>query len=125
MHTPNFSLLYVSNPTESAAFYGDILGRKPVESSPGFAMFVLDDGFKLGLWLKNAVRPPVSTDAGGSEMILACDSNDEVDRVHDAWKQKGIAILQPPETMEFGYTFTAADPDGHRLRVYCVSENPM
>jgi len=24
--------------------------------------------------------------------------------------------------MEFGYTFVARDPDGHRLRVYALSE---
>ncbi|WP_374468302.1 hypothetical protein [Ferrovibrio sp.] len=28
------------------------------------------------------------------------------------------AILQPPTAMDFGYTFLAADPDGHRLRVF-------
>jgi hypothetical protein len=27
-------------------------------------------------------------------------------------------ILQPPTEMDFGRTFTAADPDGHRLRVF-------
>jgi predicted enzyme related to lactoylglutathione lyase len=29
-----------------------------------------------------------------------------------------MKIVQPPTRMEFGYTCTALDPDGHRLRVF-------
>lgn len=31
---------------------------------------------------------------------------------------RGLPMLQTPTTMDFGYTFTATDPDGHRLRVF-------
>jgi hypothetical protein len=27
-------------------------------------------------------------------------------------------VIQPPTQMDFGLTMTAADPDGHRLRVF-------
>ena len=30
-----------------------------------------------------------------------------------------LLASQPPVAMEFGQTFTALDPDGHRLRIYC------
>jgi predicted enzyme related to lactoylglutathione lyase len=34
------------------------------------------------------------------------------------WKRRGLNIIQEPVQMDFGYTFVAADPDGHRLRVF-------
>ena len=39
----------------------------------------------------------------------------------DAWAKLGLKILQEPTKMDFGYTFTAADPDGHRLRVFAAA----
>ena len=38
MTDPNFVLMYVDQPLKSAAFYEELLGSKPVEASPGFAM---------------------------------------------------------------------------------------
>jgi len=32
-------------------------------------------------------------------------------------RAKGLAIVQPPENLDFGRTFVALDPDGHRLRI--------
>nr|WP_295081070.1 VOC family protein [uncultured Roseateles sp.] len=117
---PNFVLLYVASPAESAAFYARLLGRAPVEASPGFAMFALDNGLKLGLWARQEVAPAVEGAAGHAtgELAFAQASNADVDALHSAWRQQGIAIIQPPTAMDFGYTFTAIDPDGHRLRVY-------
>ena len=40
----NFVILYVQNATASADFYARLLGRPPVEASPGFAMFVTPRG---------------------------------------------------------------------------------
>lgn len=121
MTPSNFVLFYVKSPTASAAFYETLLGRKPVESSPGFAMFVMDTGFKLGLWLDTEIAPPANGQIGGAEIMFSCDTPAEVDKVHTDWISRGAQILQTPTTMDFGYTFTAADPDGHRLRVYCPS----
>jgi len=62
---PNFLILYVASPTASAAFYADLLGKPPVEASPGFALFALSSGVMLGLWAAHAVEP-AATPAGGA-----------------------------------------------------------
>jgi len=46
----------------------------------------------------------------------------QVDALHADWRERGLAILQDPQMLDFGYTFTAADPDGHRLRVFARGE---
>ncbi|MDI6027421.1 VOC family protein [Corticibacterium sp. UT-5YL-CI-8] len=125
MPTPNFIILYVDDPQKSAAFYQEIVGREPVESSPGFAMFVLDNGFKLGLWLRPEVEPKATDTGSNAELVFALENNEAVDKAHADWAGKGRTIVQTPTDMDFGYTFTALDPDGHRLRVYCVAENPV
>ncbi len=35
---------------------------------------------------------------------------------------RGLTIAQAPSDMDFGRTFVALDPDGHRLRVYWLSD---
>ena len=35
-----------------------------------------------------------------------------------------MTLARAPADAEFGRTFTAADPDGHRLPVYHVAANP-
>ncbi|HVW91717.1 MAG TPA: drug:proton antiporter, partial [Devosia sp.] len=42
----------------------------------------------------------------------------------DVWKGLDLVMLQEPTEMDFGFTFTAADPDGHRLRVFAMNDNP-
>ncbi len=127
----NFILLYVENPTASAAFYGDLLGKKPLEASPTFAMFELGAGLMLGLWARDTVDPKPSPlastaakqDKGHSEVAFALPDNAQVDAKHAEWKKKGLIIAQPPTKMDFGHTFVALDPDGHRLRVYAPSRD--
>ena len=114
---PNFVLLYVRSPLESVAFYTALLGKPPVESSPTFALFALDSGVMLGLWQSSGVQP-AATAPGGSELAFAVDGADAVEARHEAWKAQGIPVIQPPTAMDFGHTFTALDPDGHRLRVF-------
>lgn len=117
MSHPNFILLYVASPAESSAFYTRLLGKPPVENSPTFAMFALDSGVMLGLWASAGVEP-AATPAGGSELAFAVQDAAAVDARFEAWKTSGMPILQTPTEMDFGYTFTATDPDGHRLRVF-------
>ena len=117
MSDPNFFLLYVSSPTQSAAFYAELLGKPAVEASPTFALFALDSGVMLGLWATHTVQPP-SPAVGGSELAFAVNSVAEVNAHHTAWQAKGLKIIQAPVAMDFGFTFTAQDPDGHRLRVF-------
>lgn len=118
MPNPNFLLFFVDSPAASATFYGDLFGLAPVEQSPTFALFALSSGLMLGLWSKHTAEPRPGAGAGGTELGLTVGEKAEVDATHADWQGRGIAILQPPIEMDFGRTFVALDPDGHRLRVF-------
>ena len=118
MTTPNFVILYVDSPEKSAAFYASLLGRQPVEASATFAMFVFDNGFKLGLWSRHTAEPAAAGAGGGGELVLAVDNAAAVDATHVDWSTRGLNIQLAPTDMDFGRTFVALDPDNHRLRVY-------
>jgi predicted enzyme related to lactoylglutathione lyase len=122
MTPPNFVILYVDQPPQSGAFYSALLGREPVESAPTFVLFVLDNGFKLGLWSRHTVEPAAAAAGGGAEIVFALDTLDAVDATHADWAGRGLKILQAPTDMDFGRTFVALDPDNHRLRVYWLSD---
>ena len=114
----NFVLLYVDHPAASAAFYADLLGRPPVESSPTFAVFAMASGAMLGLWSRHTVEPAAAAAGGGGEIAFTVDNVDAVHSLHADWRGRGLAIAQAPTDMDFGRTFVALDPDGHRLRVF-------
>lgn len=118
---PNFVLLYVANTDISTKFYADILASKPVETSPTFAMFALQSGVMLGLWKKDGVLPAPLAGGGGSELAFATENKTVVNNMYKNWVEKGLVIAQTPTQMEFGFTFVALDPDGHRLRVFAPS----
>lgn len=118
----NFILLYVESPPKSEAFYAQILGRPSIESSPTFVMFAMPSGVMLGLWGRDGVKP-AATPPGGSDFAFALEGSAAVDTLHDEWRAKGVKIIQAPVAMDFGYTFTALDPDGHRLRVFAPGAN--
>ena len=123
MHDPNFLILYVASPAKSAAFYERLLGRKPADASPNFAMFALDGGLMLGLWSRSDVRPPARQSGGGHEICFTVKDTAAVDQLHARWREQGLPIAQAPVDMDFGYTFTALDPDEHRLRVFAPRPN--
>ena len=118
----NYVLNYVADAPASAALYARLLEIEPVESSANFAMFALPNGTSLGLWSRNDVEPR-ATLPGGSELGFAVESDEAVKLRRTAWEKLGLKIIQEPTQMDFGFTFTAADPDGHRLRVFHPSEN--
>ncbi|WP_371323474.1 VOC family protein [Dechloromonas sp. ZY10] len=122
MNHPNFLLLYVANPVASAAFYTQLLGAPPVEASPTFAMFALDNGMMLGLWARETVAPKAVAGAGSSELAFAMADDAAVEACYAEWAAKGIVIAQTPTRMDFGFTFLGLDPDGHRLRVFSPSQ---
>lgn len=122
MPAPNFVILYVDSPEKSGAFYAALLGRQPVEASPTFVLFVFDNGFKLGLWSRHTVEPAAQAAGGGAEVVIAVDAPATVDATHADWAARGLTIAQAPSDMDFGRTFVALDPDGHRLRVYWLSD---
>ena len=119
MTDASFVILYVDSPARSAEFYSALLGRGPFESSPTFAMFALRDDMMLGLWSRRTVQPAATAAGGGAEIAFTVDAPEEVDTAHVRWREKGLAIAQAPVDLDFGRTFVAVDPDGHRLRVFC------
>lgn len=122
MTDPNFFILYVDNPATSAGFYADLLKKEPIEASPAFAMFALESGVMLGLWSKHIVEPAAMATGGGGELAFSVASNDVVNSMYIDWISRGLVIAQALTHMDFGYTFVAVDPDGHRLRVFAPSE---
>ena len=115
---PTYVILYVKDVPASVAFYGDLLGRAPVEASPNFSMFVLSSGVRLGLWAQRDVAPAVTAPPGGAELAIALADADAVRTAHADFGRRKLPIAQEPTVVEFGYTFVALDPDGHRLRVF-------
>ena len=118
----NFITLYVADAERSADFYQNILGRKPVQYSQGYSMFVLDNGLKFGLWQRGTIDPPAESPAGSGEVCLEEASDTAVDERFAEWTGQGTVIAQKPTRMSFGYTFVALDPDGNRLRVYKLAQ---
>ncbi|QBH96239.1 hypothetical protein EKN56_07390 [Limnobaculum zhutongyuii] len=118
----NMFVFYVDNPTVSKDFYQNLLSQPAVEASPTFAMFRFSSGVLLGLWSKHTVEPKAGEITASGELGFAVASNQMVDDYYQQWKQKGVSIQQTPQMMDFGYTFTAEDPDGHRLRVFAISK---
>ncbi len=122
MLSPDFILLYVEKVPTSVAFYQGLLGKPPVENSANFAMFPLENGMMFGLWAGHDAEPKPKAAGGGSELGFTLKDDAAVDAMHADWKGRGYIIAQKPVRMDFGYTFTALDPDGHRLRVFSPSQ---
>jgi catechol 2,3-dioxygenase-like lactoylglutathione lyase family enzyme len=117
----NFILAYVESVPKSTALYGKLLGLKPVESSDNFAMFVLPSGVRLGLWAWHDVQPAANA-PGGIELCFPVRSDDALKALLKEWTGHGLTVIQQPTRMDFGHTFTATDPDGHRLRAFVPAE---
>jgi catechol 2,3-dioxygenase-like lactoylglutathione lyase family enzyme len=115
---PDCLILYVHSPAESVLFYRSLLGREPVEQSPNFAMFMLNDKTMLGLWAAHDVQPASGQRGGGAEIGITARTDAEVDAAAASWRAAGWPVLQPPTRLDFGYTAVTADPDGHRVRVF-------
>lgn len=113
----NFVLLYVDSPKRSEVFYADLLGRPAVESSPTFVMFRMSSGIILGLWGREGVKPAANA-PGGGEIAFAVENGEALDARHADWRKRGLTIIQSPTDLDFGRTFVALDPDGHRLRAF-------
>jgi catechol 2,3-dioxygenase-like lactoylglutathione lyase family enzyme len=115
---PNFVILYVDSPAASARFYAELLGKQPVEASPTFAMFALDSGVMLGLWSRQTVEPAVAAGAVGGELAFTVADKAAVGATYADWGKRGLRVAQAPTDLDFGHSFVALDPDGHRLRVF-------
>ncbi len=122
MPDPNFVILYVADPRRSVAFWSEILGHDPIEVADTFAMLPLTGGVMLGLWSHRTLAPAAGAAPGGSEIAITVADAAAVDATHAAWVAKGVPVLLPPTDLDFGRSFVAADPDGHRLRVMALAE---
>lgn len=109
-------VLYVNDIAASTHFYRGLLGTEPVESSANFAMFPMPP-VMLGLWKRDEVKPAPNGAPGALELDFTMDSTKAVLDYHSEWVKRGLKIAQEPVEMDFGHTFVALDPDGHRLRV--------
>jgi len=119
--TPTMIILYVDVPPASAAFYEKLFGIAPVELSATFAMFILPQGLVFGLWSRHTVEPAAAGTGGmggGGELAIRLDTADAVDALHAQWQALGLTMLQAPVELDFGRTFVATDPDGHRIRAF-------
>ena len=118
---PNSVILYVSDVEASTTFYREILGHGPIKTYPGFSVFALSDDVTLGLQAADEIEPAAEPYVGESELSLSDVEHVDVDRLYAQWKALGIPMILAPTVLEFGYTFVATDPDGHRLRV-CATD---
>ena len=118
---PNSIILYVSDVEVSTTFYREILGHGPLYTYPGFSVFKVSDDVTLGLQAADEIEPAAEPYVGGTELSLSNVERADVDRLHERWKMLGIPMVLEPTVLEFGYTFVATDPDGHRLRV-CATD---
>ncbi len=125
MKPSNFVLFYVKSPAASAAFYEKLLATSPSSSRPALpcSSCRAASSSVSGSTVPSTRRPMAVSAARKSCSTATTDA--AVDATHGDWAAKGAEILQKPTLMDFGYTFTAADPDGHRLRVYRRAENPV
>ncbi|MBC9881195.1 drug:proton antiporter [Bradyrhizobium sp. INPA01-394B] len=117
----NLVVLYVEDAQASSAFYQTLLGCPVAQSSPKFVVLPLGNGVMLGLWQRDAVLPPSTSQAGSSEISWAVANAEAVRATYETWMTRGAQIAQPPTAMPFGHTFVALDPDGHRLRVLATA----
>ena len=122
MQYPDFIILYVDQPARSAAFYSSLFDLQPIEQSPTFAMFKFDSGMRLGLWSRHTAEPGAEALGGGGELVVRHGDFAALDRCYSDWQAQGLRILQPIRDMDFGRTFVALDPDGHRLRAYVPAD---
>lgn len=117
MAKANLIVLYVDDPLASVAFYRKLLDKEPLVSFPTFSSFELQDGFVLGLWAQDTVAPPPSKIGNRAELAFMVEDEEAVRTHYEKWKGAGLPIAQDLTKMDFGPTFVALDPDGHRLRV--------
>lgn len=122
MRTLNYILLAVADPAASKQFYSNLLGLEPVQNSPTFVLYVLSNGMKLGLWIKDEIEPK-PLPVGGVEVTFSEDDEAAVRATYADWSGKA-KVLQEPVAMDFGFTFVVEDPDGHRIRVFARAADP-
>jgi catechol 2,3-dioxygenase-like lactoylglutathione lyase family enzyme len=78
----------------------------------GLGVAALQDDAGLTLFLEETRAPIQSGQAGYTLQV------DDVDELHRCLAAAGVAFVEPPSKLFWGYGAVLADPDGHRLMVY-------
>lgn len=84
-------------------------------------MFALTEDVTIGLQTRDQIDPAATGTPGSVKLSMSYATHDDVDQLYQDWTTLGFPIALEPTTLEFGYTFVATDPDGHRLRV-CATD---
>jgi predicted enzyme related to lactoylglutathione lyase len=115
-YTLAITILRVQNIEQERRFYQETLGF-PVDETQSEAHFVmLKTTGPAWLALEDVSnQPDKAAPAGSVEIGLIVD---DVDRVWQAWKAKGVNVLTQPADLPFGRAFDACDPEGHCLTVF-------
>lgn len=110
-----FVTLFVKNASVSATFYSKLFNVQPIKQDPLGVMFKFENGTILALVSRYTAQPTVCAEPGAAEI---CFTVDDVDKAFKEWGEQGVTIIQKVTDMDFGRTFTAVDPDGHRIKLY-------
>ncbi|GGZ28808.1 VOC family protein [Asticcacaulis endophyticus] len=103
--------LQVCDVAISARFYAALLGCEAVGNSADHAVFVTED-MRLELVSGNPVT--------AHKIDIVMTDADRVVRTYEHLWDACVRLPQIPTDMGFGLGFVALDPDGHRLRVFCL-----
>jgi predicted enzyme related to lactoylglutathione lyase len=125
MAMPNFVIFYVSDIQKSIDFYSRLLQKNPIQQTSSFAMFAVSEPLMLGLWDRTCVQPKANWSDQFQLHELAFMLPNELQikqQLHD-WQAAGAILIQEITLMDFGWSFTVQDPDGHRLRVLCPASS--
>lgn len=118
---PTSVILYVTDVEASTTFYRQALNKEPIETFDDFAVFALTEDVTIGLQTRDQIDPAATGTPGSVELSMSYATHDDVDQLYQDWTTLDFPIALEPTTLEFGYTFVATDPDGHRLRV-CATD---
>jgi catechol 2,3-dioxygenase-like lactoylglutathione lyase family enzyme len=99
-------ILRVANLQRSLQYYVDVLGFKNAEWGGEDFTCVSRDGADIYLSEGDQGHPGTWVWIGVSDSEL----------LHEEYKAKGAAILQPPENFPWACEMRVGDPDGHVLR---------
>lgn len=113
---PNMIVLYVDDAKASAAFYARLTGTEAKAPGANFAAIEFG-GLMLGLWGKKGVFPTTKGGEATSEIGFMVENPAKIEALYADWQAAGIPIAQELVSRDFGPTFVALDPDGHRIRV--------
>jgi len=108
--------LVVSDLEKSISFYRDTLGLPLKSTEEGFADFKTK-GAELALGTKEVIEKTIGQKAvigGPRHLILAWDAVEDIDKLYEELKAKGVPFLGKPKTQPWGQRVAYfTDPDGH------------